>query len=97
MHLALLPLGLISILPFALAAPYKQGFKAGKLEIDSSIVIRATADNSSSQYVKTGWYPGWAPDFPPSKIPWDRYTSMTFAFACVVLHSVICERDDLTR
>lgn len=37
------------------------------------------------EVVITGWYPGWlASSFPPSKISWDKWTHMTFAFAYVI-------------
>ncbi|KAF6747206.1 glycoside hydrolase superfamily, partial [Ephemerocybe angulata] len=34
------------------------------------------------EYVSAGWYPAWkSTEFPPSKISWDMYDMVTFAFA----------------
>lgn len=33
-------------------------------------------------YVASTWYAGWhSDDFPPEKVAWDKYTSVTYAFA----------------
>lgn len=37
--------------------------------------------NSTSLKAATGWYPGWYGDkFPPSQVPWEKYTALTYAF-----------------
>lgn len=36
------------------------------------------------EMVSTAWYAGWhATDFPLSKVSWEKYTQMTYAFAYV--------------
>ena len=42
----------------------------------------SAGNGSLEDVVATGWYPGWLGDqFPPTKISWDKYTALTFAFA----------------
>ncbi|KXN86640.1 Endochitinase [Leucoagaricus sp. SymC.cos] len=41
-----------------------------------------SAGSSNSTGLASGWYPGWSSDtLSPSQIPWDKYTSLTYAFA----------------
>ena len=38
----------------------------------------------TQQVVITGWYPGWlASSVPPSSLSWDKWTHLTYSFACV--------------
>jgi len=51
------------------------------------------AGSTSGNKLATGWYPGWvAGSFPPSEIPWAKYSALTYAFAYVVVMRV-CSRD----
>jgi hypothetical protein len=39
------------------------------------------------EVVMTGWYPGWlASSVPPSSLSWEKWTQLTYAFACVCSH-----------
>ena len=42
---------------------------------------------SKPSTVAASWYAGWhaSEGFPLSNVSWDKYTHMTFSFACVVL------------
>lgn len=78
----LLPIGLLAMLPLALAAPYCALTPPNTSRATSSVQGKAAA--SSEDVLATAWYPGWLGNkFPPSKISWKKYTAMTFAFACV--------------
>jgi chitinase len=49
------------------------------LSSNSVLDLQRRASNDS---IATAWYPSWvATKFPPSKISWSQYNSMTFAFA----------------
>lgn len=38
------------------------------------------------EMVSSAWYAGWhGTDFPPSKVSWEKYTQMTYAFAYIYL------------
>ncbi len=42
----------------------------------------STGNGSLVDVVATGWYAGWLGNqLPPSQVPWDKYSSLTFAFA----------------
>ena len=41
-----------------------------------------TGNGSLVDVVATGWYAGWLGNqLPPSQVPWDKYSALTFAFA----------------
>ncbi|KAG6810533.1 hypothetical protein H0H92_011451 [Tricholoma furcatifolium] len=64
----------ISCLTLAYAAPAPASGLAPSEQLQS----RA----ASSSHVAAAWYPGWeSSSFPPSKIPWSKYTIMTYSFA----------------
>ncbi len=42
----------------------------------------SAGNGSYVDVVATGWYAGWlGSQLPPSQIPWEKYTALTFAFA----------------
>jgi hypothetical protein len=47
-----------------------------------------TAGPSGNATVAAAWFEGWSSSFPPSSVPWDKYTHVTFSFACVPLACV---------
>ncbi|CAA7268345.1 unnamed protein product [Cyclocybe aegerita] len=83
-------LGLFSLFSSTLAAP-TCGLVPPKSS--SGLAVQPTAGSSSGgntgagnatsgDVVATGWYPGWLGDeMPPSQVPWQMYSSLTFAFA----------------
>lgn len=60
---------------------------------DKSIPTSLSSTNSASgNKLATGWYPGWvSSEFAPSQIPWAKYSSLTYAFAYVVMG--VCNDD----
>ncbi|XP_006463964.1 hypothetical protein AGABI2DRAFT_208965 [Agaricus bisporus var. bisporus H97] len=71
-------------------------------EMPSSPPANSSGDGNGNgpmyeEVVITGWYPGWlASSFPPSKISWDKWTHMTYAFALTGADasSVVLNSDD---
>lgn len=51
---------------------------------NTTITGTISTSNSTATKFATGWYPGWYSDkFAPNQIPWEKYSALTYAFACV--------------
>lgn len=67
--------------PIASAVPFC-GLVPPKL--DNVARQQSNATTSNDDVVASAWYPGWLGNTsPPSNISWEKYNSMTFAFAYV--------------
>ncbi|KAJ8509393.1 hypothetical protein ONZ45_g8433 [Pleurotus djamor] len=54
--------------------------------------------NAPEEVLATAWYPGWLGDkFPPSKISWDKFNAMTFAFAVTTPDPSVISLDDVSQ
>ncbi|KAF4563788.1 hypothetical protein EYR36_003030 [Pleurotus pulmonarius] len=80
---------LFSVVPLAWAAPACSLVPPPKA---SAVSHASTVNNVPEEVLATAWYPGWLGDkFPPSKISWDKFNAMTFAFALVPSLLIIVE------
>ncbi|KAI0707540.1 glycoside hydrolase [Cerioporus squamosus] len=90
----LLPLSLLAALPFSWAVPMCSLKPASAIATSSAPAPSGTAVGGAAtsgsgknstlgdQVVATTWYAGWhGTDFPPEKLSWSKYSSVTYAFA----------------